>query len=112
LFRGNDYPFGCNNVANQQRWQMNGVQQVQRFGQQNGCTQQLAPVIESPMVSSTPNTQPTTMTSSFNRGPMGNNFPKDLENLNAFVPPDCDLQGINEIIQEELSASNTLNFDF
>jgi hypothetical protein len=52
------------------------------------------------------------MASNFSRVPMGGNFPKDLENLNAFIPPDCDLQGIDEILKEELATSNSLNFDF
>jgi hypothetical protein len=91
---------------------MSNVQQVNRFVQPTGCPQQLAPVAESPMVTSAPLTNPTTMASNFSRVPMGGNFPKDLENLNAFIPPDCDLQGIDEILKEELATSNSLNFDF
>lgn len=89
---------------------MNNVQQVNCFVQPN--PQQMATVVETSMIISPPVTQPTTMASNFGRAPMGTNLPKDLENLNAFVPPDCDLQGIDEILKEELATSNNLNFDF
>ncbi|KAI6182561.1 hypothetical protein M3Y97_00393800 [Aphelenchoides bicaudatus] len=107
----NDYPFGRNNLNNQQRWQMNNGQQANRFVPQNGGIQQMQTVVESPMVTSAPVSQPTTMASNFSHVPMG--MPKDLEDLSAFVPPDCDLHGIDAIIQEELSTTTTtLNFDF
>ena len=84
-----------------------------QFVQQQPNGQFVQQSVESQLIFSPPVSQSTSMAQSFNRIPITNSLPKDLENLKAFMPPDCDLQDIDEIIKEELAAtSNSFNFDF
>jgi len=106
--RNGNYPFGCNGVANQQRWQgnnnQNSFQQQSNYQQKPQMTQQLI----SPNLIS----QPQMVQQFSNQMLPQSTLPKDLENLNTFVTQDCNVQGIDEIIRQELSTSNNLNFDF
>lgn len=115
--QGQRYPFGCNGVANQQRWQTNNNNQQQSMNQYvqpnttNYQNQQMTSAgTQQQYVSSAPITQQTTTSQQYVQ--VNTNLPKDLENLNTFVPPNCEIAEIDEIIRQELSTSDNLQFDF
>lgn len=95
--QGSTYVFGSNRVANNPNWGMNNNQQMNCFVQQPEFQKQQ-------FVSQSPNM---IGQQQFIQISSDQSLPKDLENLNTFVPPECDLNGIEEIIREELSPSNS-----
>jgi hypothetical protein len=96
-----NYDFGCNRMVNEPNWRINNNQQMNRFVQQPEFQNQR-------FVSESPNM----MAQQFVQASPNQPLPKDLENLNTFVPPECDLNGIDEIIRQELSTSDDLEFGF
>lgn len=92
------YHFGSNRVANQ-NWEINDSQQMNDLVQHSESqNQKFVSELSNMMIEE--------------QVPPNRSLPKELDNLNKFVPSECDLNNTNEIIQQKLLSSSNFYFRF